>query len=367
MKKLVFALTLAAALFSAVIAGAKKPKKVTEPVIYPTQEEGWNKVAPEKYGYDSAKLEEVRKYIIDKTNITGVVVTVGGEMIFEYGATDRLSYIASCRKSIMAMMYGKYVENGTINLKTTIGELGIDDIGGLLDIEKKATIDNLITARSGVYHDASNAGYDLKNRPERGSKKPGEFYLYNNWDFNVAGTVFEQLTGKNIYDAFYEDIGSHIGMQDWDRSAQKKGGNLKVSVHPAYHFYFSTRDMARLGYLMLRKGNWNGDQVISEKWVKKITSVVSTAEEVGHGKKVEDQRMAYGYMWWLYNPKYKDFTPDYEGAFAAHGYMGQYIKVFPAADMVVAIKTDAKYGRRTKGAMGHKVVDLIFASKVDNK
>ena len=45
------------------------------------------------------------------------------------------------------MLYGKYVEDGTINLETTLGELGIDDIGVLLPIEKKATIHHLIQAR----------------------------------------------------------------------------------------------------------------------------------------------------------------------------------------------------------------------------
>ena len=202
MRKLFYSMMFAAALLSSFTADAKKSKKNAEPLVFPTQEEGWHKVKPEKYGFDSEKLKDLKKYIIDKTHATGVIVIVGGEQIFKYGSLDRLSYIASCRKSVLAMMYGKYVENGTINLKTTVGELGIDDIGGLLPIEKEATIDNLITARSGVYHDASNAGYDLKHRPERGTKKPGEFYLYNNWDFNVAGTAFEQLTGKNIYDAF---------------------------------------------------------------------------------------------------------------------------------------------------------------------
>ena len=361
MKKALF-LMMAAAILSIGTADAKKSKKEAKDYIFPTQEEGWVKANPEKYGYDREKLKELKNYIIKKTRATGMVVIVGGEQIFSYGAIDRNSYIASCRKSVLAMMYGKYVENGTINLKETIGDLGIDDIGGLLPIEKKATVDNLITARSGVYHDASNPGYDLKNRPERGTKKPGEFFLYNNWDFNAAGTVFEMKTGKNIYDALEEDIVLPIGMQDWDRSIQKKGGNLKVSQHPAYHFRFSTRDMARIGYLMLRNGNWNGNQVISEKWVKKITSVVSPASEVGHGSK--DPRHAYGYMWWLINPEWSKFRPELEGGYEAHGAMGQYICVYPAIDMVVAIKTDSIYGRKIGNGARNNIIERLLDCKM---
>ena len=344
-------------LLAALTAGAKKPAKKAAPAIYPTREAGWHAAEPEKYGFDSAKLEDVRKFIINKTNATGVEIIVGGEEIFQYGAVTRLSYIASCRKSILAMLYGKYVENGTIDLKKTVGDLGIDDVQGLLPIEKKATVYDLITARSGVFHPASNAGDDTENKPTRGTKKPGQFYLYNNWDFNAAGTAFEMMTGKNIYDAFGEDIAIPIGMQDWNRDAQRKGGNLKTSIHPAYHFFFSTRDMARLGYLMLRKGRWEDRQVISEDWVRKMTTPVSTAREVSHGK--EDGRYSYGYMWWIYDEGCSQFTWEYEGAYAAHGSMGQYIKVFPALDMVVAIKTDSVYGRRTSGSAANDLIDLI--------
>jgi hypothetical protein len=47
-----------------------------------------------------------------------------------------------------------WVENGTIKLDTTLEELKIDDIGGLLPIEKKGTNRDVITARSGVNHPA---------------------------------------------------------------------------------------------------------------------------------------------------------------------------------------------------------------------
>ena len=76
---------------------------------------GWDTALPEKYGYDATKLELAHQYIIDSMKTTGLVVVVGGDIIFSYGSIERVSYIASCRKSLLAMLYGKYVENGTMS------------------------------------------------------------------------------------------------------------------------------------------------------------------------------------------------------------------------------------------------------------
>ena len=345
-------------LVAVILLGSITAFSASAQVIYPSAE-GWETAEPEEMGYSSDKLDAVKKYITNKTHATGACIIVGGKMIYKYGYLDRLSYIASCRKSVLSMMYGKYVENGTIDLDKTVGALGIDDIQGLSIEEKEATVNDLITARSGVYHPASNGG-DSKNKPERGTYKHGEHYLYNNWDFNAAGEIFEIFTGKNIYDAFGEDIAGPINMQDWNRERQKKTGDLSVSRFPAYHFHFSTRDMARIGYLMLRNGRWEDRQVISEEWVRKITSVVSTYEEVQ-----SKERFSYGYMWWLFDETAPKFQPQYKGAYTAWGAMGQYITVIPELDMVVAFKTDSLYGRKTKSDAYVELLDMITTSQLD--
>lgn len=325
--------------------------------VYPDQQ--WNVAEPEDHGFDKLKLDRVRRYVIDSLHTTGMMIIVGGDVIFKYGNIEQVSYIASCRKSVLAMMLGKYVENGTINLNTTMEELGIDDIGGLLPIERKATIDHLVTSRSGVYHDASNAGDDANSRPKRGSKKPGSYYLYNNWDFNAAGAVFEQLTGRNIYETFRDDIAIPIGMQDFDLAKQRKSGRLDLSKFPAYHIYLSTRDMARLGYLMLRKGNWRGEQVISREWAEKIVSVVTPLKEMNPVSR--RNIFEYGYMWWLFKV---DDNPVFKGAYTARGSMGQYITVIPELDMVIAHKTDAIYGRSTTWNKYYKAVRAITKAQL---
>ena len=325
--------------------------------IYPVAGQNWERAKPSKYGFDDKQIKDLRRYIIDSMHTTGLMIIVGGESIFQYGNIENLSYIASCRKSVLSMLYGKYVKNGTIDLNKTLGELGITDHGGLLPIEQKAKVVHLLQARSGVYHQASNPGSALDNPkrvPERGSVKPGTKFLYSNWDFNAAGTVFEQLTGKSIYVAMEEDLATPLGFQDWDITKQRYGGNKKKSIHPAYHFHLSTRDMARLGYLMLREGKWEDKQIISKDWHRKMISQHTKPDEASKKK-----QFGYGYMWWLYNDK----NPALKGAYAAHGAMGQYITVIPELDMVIAHKTDAIYGRKTKSSTYQRLVRKIIEAK----
>lgn len=99
----------------------------------------------------------------------------------------------------MAILYGKYVENGIIDLDKSLRDLKIEDHTPFLEIEQSATIKDLISARSGVLLSGSNGGDFRRLAPERGSVKPGSYWLYSNWGFNVAGYIFEQETNRNIY------------------------------------------------------------------------------------------------------------------------------------------------------------------------
>ena len=309
------------------------------------------------YGWSSEILRQASDFVRDSANSTGIVVVDRGRVVWTYGDIEELSYLASCRKSVLSMLYGYWVENGTIDLETTIGELGMDDIGGLLDIEKQATIHNLITARSGVYHPASNSGDNLADAPPRGSQEPGTYMLYSNWDFNAAGAVFELLTHRNIYDEIQSQLATPIQFQDWDRSAQHKSGNLTVSVNPAYHMWISARDMARIGLLMLNEGNWDGTQVISRDWARRIVSVVTPLEEMNPISR-RDGYFGYGYMWWLWDgPK---AVGPFEGAYTARGAIGQWITVFPAIDLVLAHKTNSVYGRTTSWESYERLIELLF-------
>jgi CubicO group peptidase (beta-lactamase class C family) len=312
------------------------------------------------YGWSADALQKTTAYIRDESNTTGLVVADRGRIVYQYGDIEELSYVASVRKSILSILYGYWVENGTIKLDTTLEQLGIDDIGGLLPIEKKATIEHVITARSGVYHPASYSGDDLAEAPPRGSQTPGRYMLYSNWDFNVAGAIFEQLTRREIYDELQAQLAIPLQFEDWNRAAQHKEGNLTVSKYPAYPIWVSTRDMARIGYLMLREGNWNGRQIISRNWAHRIVSVVTPVQEMNPVRR-RDGYFGYGYMWWVWDgPR---AVGPFNGAYSAVGAVGQWITVFPALDLVVAHKTNNIYGRSTSAASWQRIIELLFEAK----
>jgi CubicO group peptidase (beta-lactamase class C family) len=332
------------------------------PPVYPAAE--WERVpSPECAGWSSAGLEQLRAKLSGMST-TGFMVVTGGRVLMEYGDVQAVSYLASVRKSVLSMLYGIYVERGAIDLDETLAQLGIDDIGGLTEQEKQATVRHLLMARSGVYHAASNGGDDLASAPPRGSQKPGAFYLYSNWDFNALGTIFEKKTGKDIYDALEEHLARPLGMQEFDRSTHRKSGNLQLSIHPAYHMNFSTRDMARIGYLMLREGNWAGTQIVPRDWVRESTRPHTRVHEMNPPQR-RNGRFGYGYLWWIFDRPDQDEVLD--GAFTGLGAVGQHILVVPRLDLVVTHKTRPGQGRSVSHSQFLEVLDLLLQARCNGE
>jgi CubicO group peptidase (beta-lactamase class C family) len=309
----------------------------------------WERVAkPESIGYSSAKLEALRGWLKTQQT-TSMVVSVGGRILFEYGDPKYVSKVASVRKSILAMIYGKYVANGAIDLNKTVKQVGLDDVQKFLPREEQVRLDWLLMSRSGIYLPEGAPDPDPSdNPPARGSQYPGTFFYYNGWDFNAAGTAFEKLTGKNIYDALQADIAEPIGMQDYDRKRQKKNSGMPYTVHPEYAMYLSTRDMARIGLLMLRGGEWNGKRIMPDHWAEALTELITPAHDIfpsslRFAETTGPSRWGYGRMWWVWDqPKLPAgiSVGEFTGAYAAWGTGGQSITVLPALDMVVAHKIE---------------------------
>lgn len=326
-----------------------------EAQVYPDKNWG-NLQNPSESGWGDSERSNFTRFIIDSTNITGLVIIHKGQVVLEYGDIEENSYVASCRKSVLSILYGKYVENGQINLNKTLADLKIEDHSPLLKIEKSATIKDIISARSSIFLPGSNGGDFRRLAPKRGSVKPGSYWLYSNWDFNLAGHIFEQETDKNIYDEIEAQLATPLQMEDWDRSLQLKNGDLEVSKFPAYHMWFSTRDMARIGLLLLRNGKWQNKQVIPEAWIKEMTTQRTSYKEAQKNVpilKEDGLDLGYGYMWWLI-----ENTEDYKlkNAYSAQGALGQNITVYPELDVVLAFKTKSTYRRRNSIQTQMKVI-----------
>ena len=304
----------------------------------------WATAKPELESYSSAKLGVLRAWL-QTQQTTAMQVSVKGRVIFEYGDLARVSKVASVRKSVLAMLYGTYFAQGKVDLTKTVVQLGLADVQPFLEIETHASLHNLLTARSGIYLPTANQSLSVLS-PRRGSQAPGTYFQYQNWDFNAAGTAFEKLSGKDIFTALEEDLAVPLGMQDFKRSLQRRNNEMPITKHSEYAMYLSTRDMARLGLLMLADGKWNTRQVMPAGWAARITTLVTHFHEIHPmdlgAYETNIARWGYGMLWWVWDaPNWPNaVTGPYQGAFTANGSNGQYITVFPAMDMVVAHKVD---------------------------
>jgi CubicO group peptidase (beta-lactamase class C family) len=274
----------------------------------------------------------------ERLGATAVRVSARGRDVVSWGDVARPLAVHSIRKSLISALYGQLHDRGSLRLDTTIGELGIDDTPALTDTEKTATIEDLLTARSGVHLPVADRGGP--ERPARGEHRPGEIWLYNNWDFNVLGNVYERLTGTSLFLAFERGLARPLQMTDWDVFEHARyhyrtdvlGGNLR---YPNYSFQLSARDLLRVGELYLRHGQWQGAQLVSRTWIERSVRP-QAATPLAPGL-----LGAFGYCWWIAGPD-GDLPrlglPG--GTFSAFGFGGNFLTVLPAVDAVVCVLDD---------------------------
>lgn len=321
-----------------------------EETVYPGAT--WAATQPENFGYSQEKLKAVKSYFED---IDGEVFLViqNGYVIISWGDVSKPIQNRSIRKSYLNALLGMEYDKGNLSLNASLADLAIDDVKGLTDTEKQATIQNLLTSASGIYHPAafeSSEQADL--RPQRGSRKPGEFFYYNNWDFNASGHIYTKLSGTPIFEGMQESIASVLEMEDFRLEDMKYEFEKPASNFPAYRMNTSARDDARLGYLFLQKGKWKDQQVISEEWVDKSTKVQI--------KTPAHRYYDYGLLWWV---------DDKNNMFMARGNSGQYIAVSPELNMVFVFRADPggifkKWsGKRVKPQESFALIGKVLGSK----
>ncbi len=314
-------------------------------------------VTPEEAGYSSILLENAKQYA-QQSGYAAVMALYDGKVFFSYGDIKKNYLCHSIRKPFLGSLYGIYISQGIINIEATLEELGIDDIPPSLTIEEKqATVKDLLKSRSGVYHKAAAEIQEMKDiRPSRGSHPPGTFFYYNNWDFNVLGTIFEKETGTKIFEEFKRKIADPIGMEDFSTENCYYQYEDSLSMHPAYSFRMSARDMARFGVLYQKSGNWNGIQIVPPDWIIESTttySILDSATGIG-----------YGYMWYTI-PEGSGFEQLIGASGFYHTGIGVHIVIIlPKLKLVLVERYDTDGAWTDPGDAGTQLGLMIINSRI---
>ncbi len=172
---------------------------------------------------------------------------------------------------------------------------------------------------------------------------PGERFVYSNGLSMLLGEILRHATGQQADRYAAEQLFAPLGIDDfrWRRLP----GDL---VDTAGGLYLRSRDMARIGYLMLRQGRWNGRQILPAEWVRRSTAaLVSEPVLIGSG---------YGYQWWRGQAHHGERRVD---LFYAAGKGGQYIFVCPELDLVAVFTSQAM-----DNPMGEFPPQIIMAQAV---
>jgi hypothetical protein len=288
------------------------------PLVFPGA--SWTRATdPALLGWSVAGLEQVHSYAREVHSKCYLIVD-HGVLVDVYGDPSEKLVVQSIRKSFLNALIGMELSAGRFDLDSTLEQLAIDDVPPLTPAERSATLAHLLASKSGVYHAAaSSPDFMRAYLPERGSHAPGSYWYYNNWDFNALGTIFERQTGESIFASFERRIAGPLRMEDFS-PADCYYQREPASIHPAYHFAISPRDMARFGLLYLARGAWNGVSILNPQWIDDSTRAYSGNKNGG-----------YGYLWWV-DPA--------SGDYSARGGSAQLILVSPSRQLVIVHVVD---------------------------
>lgn len=312
---------------AAVKPSATPSPTATPGAYWPTDD--WRTSTPEEQGMDGAKLAQMLDGIQQQhLGLHSLLIIRHGYIVSEtyYGPyqRDTRHELYSCTKSFMSTLIGIAVDQGKI--KGTSQRV-MDFFPGRTfanpDLRKESmTVDDLLTMRSGLDWIESDQTYTAMYWSKDWAKyvldepmaqSPGSQFNYCSGCSHVLSAILQQATGMETREFatryLFEPLGISSVTWDVDSSALAIGG---------WGLQITPRQMAKLGYLYLHDGKWDGQQIVSAEWVK--TATQKHTEIGGEG--------GYGYQWWIY--------PSL-GAYTALGRYGQMIFVAPASNLVVVM------------------------------
>jgi CubicO group peptidase (beta-lactamase class C family) len=277
--------------------------------------------------------------LLASTQTTAFLVIKDDRLIYENYFNgykrDSINTSFSVAKSFVSALVGIAIDEGLID--------SVDDpiTKYIPELENKdsrysvITIENLLAMASGLkyieednnpFSDDAKTYYDPNLRAVALSavieEEPGKTFHYNNYNYLLLGIILERATGIPVAKYMEEKLWKPLGMEapaTWSLDSEASGFEKMESGINARAI-----DFAKFGRLYLNNGtNLNGQQIISEKWVKTSTTPNSTS----------DPSIEYQYGWWIY-PGQEGFDDD-NNHFFARGNFGQFIYIIPEERLII--------------------------------
>jgi CubicO group peptidase (beta-lactamase class C family) len=257
-----------------------------------------------------------------------------------YHGTD-LHTMQSVTKTVTSVIVGAAIERGDFKASLDTPVLKYFDaskVKNLDDRKQRMTLRHLLTMSSGFEWNAD--GFDTgdpKNDTslmeasddwvqyaidKRMVAEPGKVWNYNDGATELLAYIFQKETGQDIDDYAQTYVFAPLGIRhEWKRTylgvVDTEGG-----------LYLTGSDLAKVGYLYLQDGMWNGQRIVSSAWVKEsVTPYFQTTADPDFKDGAK-----YGYKWWLYK------LPDSsEYVWMGRGFGGQHLEVFPQEELIVIL------------------------------
>ncbi|MFM7299799.1 MAG: serine hydrolase [Crocinitomicaceae bacterium] len=283
----------------------------------PTSGTQWDTIAPQTLGYCQPKIDSLYNFL-EQNNSKAFILLKDGKIVLEkYFGTHTPTTLwqwASAGKTITSFMTGIAQQEGHLSITdTTSNYLGQGWTNCTPQQEEKITIWNQLTMTSGLDDGVPN-GYCTTDTCLIYKADAGTRWAYHNGPYTVLDSVIENATGQTLNNYTTQKLKIPTGMT---------GTFYQVGYNNV--FFSNARSMARFGSLILNKGNWNGNQIMTD--TAYFNDMVNTSQNLNK---------AYGYLWWL-NGKQSYMVPTLQTVFP--GFMSQNAP----ADMISAIGSGGQF------------------------
>ncbi len=313
----------------------------------------WPTSTPEEQGLDGSVLAEYATRIESGTygEIHSLLVVRHGRLVsesyFQGWSAEALHEMYSVTKSVTSLLVGIARDDGRVPHLDTLLLSVFPDYPAIANMgpDKAAiTLEDVLTMRAGFewdegstnYTDSANPVVALVQSPDwvkhvldlPMSHPPGTLFRYNSGCTMLLGGVLRNTTGQEAHGFASGRLFGPLGIAsfEWETGAQGL-------TNTGWGLHLRPRAMAKIGELILRRGQWGDQRVVSEEWL-----ALSTARHV-----TRPSRSDYGYQWWHLPPEAGAADVVY-----ASGWGGQLIFVVPGLDLIV-VSTAGEYltGRGT--------------------